>query len=145
MPTAFHFDPTLFEDPEMLEERMGVFRDLRGVHFAIMGPGSIDVWYHSPVVPLSPPDHIPGPMFEAHESREESGQLYNYGISAGADLASVKRSSSMQDDDVVAMQSGLLPLNASEEDDYGGADDVTRKVALCFLQVSLCFFSCIIL
>ena len=44
MPTAFHFDPALFEDPELLEERMAIFRDLKGVHFAIMGPGSIDVW-----------------------------------------------------------------------------------------------------
>lgn len=50
MPTAFHFDPTLFDDPERLEERMAIFRDLKGVHFAIMGPGSIDIWceYYAP-------------------------------------------------------------------------------------------------
>ena len=45
MPTAFHLDPALFEDPEQLDERMAVFNDLRGVHFAILGPGSIDVWW----------------------------------------------------------------------------------------------------
>jgi hypothetical protein len=51
LPTAFHFDPTLFEDPERLEERMSAFADLRGVHLAVMGPGDVTKWYHAPQLP----------------------------------------------------------------------------------------------
>lgn len=141
-------------------------QDLHGVHFAIMGPGSIDVWCelisclrlmchipsflaccladHAPVAPesnlsLPSPTKASGDESEiapAAQSRGDPGQLYNYGVSAvdGDELSAV--ASSTADEDALAMQSGLLPLNANEEDDYGGASDVTRKVALCFLQVT---------
>ena len=84
-----------------------------------------------------PPADAPSePGASQTASSDDAGKLFGYGVSSRDDLAAVQAASALSED-AIAMQSGLLPLNANEEDDYAGADDVTRKVALCFLQVSI--------
>lgn len=108
---------------------------------------------HAPVLPLpesSPSPHPKqarsGPREHSELSqtnapsnpeRSEDGSVLRYSRVAsmgdGGDPIAITPRTTF-DDEAAALQCGLLPLNANEEDDYGGADDVTRKVALCFLQ-----------
>jgi len=112
LPTAFHLDEGLLHDPEALDAVMRDFARLKGVHFAVLGAGDIAQWYHSPVSPTG------ARMSDRDEAPDAASAA-----AGGAAAASFETERS----------SGLDPLSAEEEDDYGATDRSRAFVAL-FLQ-----------
>lgn len=115
LPTAFHLDEALLEDPEKLDALLQTFAGLKGVHLAIMGAGDIDQWYHAPVPPNSLMSDDPAlmndePMTPTYSKRNEAARV------------------------------GLDPLSGNENDDYGVGDRSREFVAL-FLQRGFTYVS----
>jgi hypothetical protein len=161
LPTAFHVSPELLQDPEQLEAVMAGFAGLKGVHFAILGPGDVNQWYHRPVPPTavlsdaaaaaaaavaagegsgsrggSPPK---ASTVAAAAAAEESGAASSSSsatldpAAAAAIAAAAAAAAAASEVEYAALQLGLEPLSANEEDDYGEGDASRALVAL-FLQ-----------
>jgi hypothetical protein len=115
LPTAFHLDEALLEDPEKLDTLLQTFAGLKGVHLAIMGAGDINQWYHAPVPPTSLMSDDPAlmndePLTPTYSNRNEAARV------------------------------GLDPVSGDENDDYGVGDRCREFVAL-FLQRGFTYVS----
>lgn len=141
MPTAFHLDPALLEEPEELKAVMEGFSGLKGVHFAIMGSGNERTWYHTPALT----DEMLREKAEAERMRAKERKEASTSPSSPRDATEAKAEDDEEDDndeedddddDGIAF---INPLSShEEEDDYAGNEegrqDFTRTFILLFLQ-----------
>jgi hypothetical protein len=117
LPTAFHLDEALLEDPEKLDALLQTFAGLKGVHLALMGAGDINQWYHAPVPPTSLMSDNPALMNEEEQPLTPTFSKRNE-----------------------AARVGLDPVSGNENDDYGIGDRCREFVAL-FLQRGFTYVS----
>ncbi|RYE95849.1 MAG: hypothetical protein EOO41_05230, partial [Methanobacteriota archaeon] len=140
LPTAYHVPASALHDAEALSTLMMCFAELSGVHIAIMGAGDIRQWYHAPFIPSSTrsalaaeatPRLVPEP--EAAPALKLPEEVTSH-ARAGAHASDYELAdTSMLGSADVAVASGLDPLSANEEGDYG-VGDVTRHLMLYLIQ-----------
>lgn len=112
LPTAFHLDPALLDDPEAFTALISSLAALKGTHLAVMGPGNLDAYYHLPVLPPASP------------TKDGRGGPAPAVAAAAAAAAAASSSSALEE-----------ALTLEREDHfYGGDGDVTRSIVLFFLQ-----------
>lgn len=137
LPTAFHLDPALLQDPEKLDGVLAGFSGLKGVHFAILGAGDIGQWYHAPVPPTAVMSDAPTPTAAAagaSSSASIAGGAASTEASSTAAATDATTASTFASESIVAsLMASLDPMTANEEDDYG-KDDASRAFVALFLQ-----------
>lgn len=138
LPTAFHLDSALLDDPEALEKVLAGFAHLKSMHIAIMGAGDISQWYFAPVIPheiqggqasSSPSDaraRVSGGVGKASEGR---------GVDSGEGIEGVSDSEGEENKEEATLDFGLAPLSSGSSShartpSHASADHEDESIAV---------------